>query len=267
MNLGDFIERWICCGRVDDASVVDDVCMVRANPDTMAEQYIDYNHDPEERHITHQPTALVITNNGDNVEELWDDSVVIMNEEKASVVDNMVLTTPKLDEQNIAEFQKFPLETSPISSSDDEASYGIPVVPEGPSSVYRICQDVVEVKRHRRLPHQHRGDYVASVVSDIKNRLGCPNPTEANKLAVRRMANNICNQHGVRPSHMRVVVEVIIAGVFVPDDADLRSAKILASVSVEGLRTEINNAGPTNAWYDLFHPFKNRGASRVHGNV
>jgi len=142
------------------------------------------------------------------------------------------------------------------------------VIPVGEaSSVYRVCQDVVEVKRHRRLPHQHKGDYAASVVSEIKNRLGCPAPNAANLLAVRRMAINSCNQHGLRPSHVRDVVERIVAGVFIPDEEDLRGAKMLQSVAAGELRDELADAGPRSAWYDLFHPFKRRGAARARVGV
>lgn len=147
-------------------------------------------------------------------------------------------------------------------SVPDESSSNV-----GPSSVYRVCQDVIEVKRHRRLPHAKRGEYVACVVSEIKNRLGCPAPNSANQLAVRRMAMNTMNNHGLRPSHCRVAIELVVAGVFVPDEADLQAAKILASVGVSELRAEVADAGPRSAWYDLFHPFKSRGAVRVRSQV
>jgi hypothetical protein len=268
MTPSDFIERWICCGRIDDDEVVQDVAMVRMNPDTLAEQFVEYTHDPEERHITHRPDTLVITDNGDQVDEVWStDDVVVVTEVTTSAVDNMVPTVSPSTEDKPELLKDAEKDSPPFLPMDEVVAD--PVSPFGnhPTSVYRVCQDVIEVNRHRRLPHPHRGDYVASVVSDIKNRLGCPAPTAANKLAVRRMANNICCKHGLRPSHTRVVIELIIAGTFVPDDADLRAARILASASVEHLREEVSNAGPTSAWYDLFHPFKNRGASRVHGNV
>lgn len=262
----DFIERWICCGRIDDADVVDDIVLVRMNPDELSEQMIEYTHDPEERHMTHRPDYHIITDNGDQVDEAWNAQIVDVN------ADTMVSTA---DAVTGADKQVIPVDESKPAAKDSppfvlpDVLYPVaPTIPfDGPSSVYRVCQDVIEVAHHRRLPHPKRGDYIACVVSTIKNRMGCPAPNAANKLAVRRMALNICGKHGVRPSHTRVVIEMIVAGVFVPDDADLRAAKVLASVGVEELRSEVANAGPTSAWYELFHPFKNRGASRVHGSV
>lgn len=137
-----------------------------------------------------------------------------------------------------------------------------PAIPEsGPSSVYRLAQDVVEVKRHRRVRKHNR--YARAVAAEIKNRLGCPAPNAANLLAVRRMANNIMEKHGVRPSHIRQTIELVVAGVFVPDEEDLRGAKVLQSVSVAALREELADAGPRSAWYDLFHPFARRRVDRV----
>lgn len=262
MTLGDFIERWICCGRIDDDDVLENIRVVRMNPDTLAEQVIAYTHDPQERHVTYRPTALVITDNGDQVDEVW--SV-------PEAVENVGATAPAQDTMVAAATPIGAGKESPtFLEIDDVAEGGAPygvLAAVGPSSVYRVCQDVIEVPRHRRLPHPHRGVYTASVVSEIKNRLGCPAPNAANLLAVRRMANNIMAKHGIRPSHTRACIEQIIAGVFVPDEADQSAAEMLASVSMKSLRSDLANAGPRSAWYDLFHPFKNRGASRVRGPV
>lgn len=168
-------------------------------------------------------------------------------------------------------YDAIPVTTGPDSTKavgSTEAEGSLPSVPAmivaeddnepGPTSVYRACQNVIEVKRHRRLPHPHRGDYIACVVSDIKNRLGCPPANAANKLAVRRMANNIMTQHTVRPSHMRVVIEQIVAGVFVPDEADLLASRILESRAVAGLREEMANAAPRNIWQQWFSPLSGK---------
>jgi len=137
-----------------------------------------------------------------------------------------------------------------------------PVVPQGvATSVYRLAQDVVEVKAHRRLRKPDK--YVRTVVAEIKNRLGCPPANAANLLAVRRMAVNIMEKHGVRPSHVRRAVELVVAGVFVPDEDDLVGAKILQSNSVAALREELDNAGPKPAWASVFHPFRDRRVRRV----
>jgi len=121
-----------------------------------------------------------------------------------------------------------------------------------PSSVYRACQDVVEVKNHRRINARNRGNYVAAVVSEIKNRLGPVCPTAANKLVVRRMANNIMQRHGVRPTHIREIIERVTAGVFVMDSEDLLGARMLASNVTGDLRAEVDDAGPRTAWGEVW---------------
>lgn len=262
MTLDDFIERWICCGRLDDDEVLADLRVVRMNPDSLAEQFIEYTHDPQERHATYRPTTLVITDNGDQVDEVW---------EVAAADENVGATAPAEDTMVAPALPEGTGKVSPtFLEVDDIIEAGAPyetLAVVGPSSVFRVCQDVIEVPRHRRLPHPHRGAYVAAVVSEIKNRLGCPAPNAANLLAVRRMANNIMGKHGIRPSHTRASIEQIIAGVFVPDESDQRAAEMLASVGMESLREDLHNAGPKSAWYELFHPFKNRGATRVRGTV
>lgn len=85
-------------------------------------------------------------------------------------------------------------------------------------------------------------------------------------MAVRRMANNIIEQHTLRPAHARAVVEVIIAGVFVPDEFDLRGAQMFASAGMTALREEVSDAAPRTFWQEVFNPFTGRKHSeRVRG--
>jgi len=77
------------------------------------------------------------------------------------------------------------------------------------------------------------------------------------------MAVNIMDRHGVRPSHVRNTVELVVAGVFLPDEQDLRGAKLLQSVSMAALREEVADAGPKSVWYNLAHPFRSRRVERV----
>nr|QNM36905.1 hypothetical protein [Forsythia suspensa tombusvirus] len=131
-----------------------------------------------------------------------------------------------------------------------------PVPTDAPTGVFRLCQDVVEVKQHRRIRKGHRGDYAASVVREIKNRLGTPRQTEDNFLAVRRMANNIMEKHGLRPSHVGEVIERVIAGVFIPDDEDQVRAEMLASLELIALRRRLESAGPSTAYQRLWQSIK-----------
>jgi len=116
-----------------------------------------------------------------------------------------------------------------------------------------VCQDVVEVKAHRRIPVHRRAGYVGAVVAEIKNRFGLPKDTEANRVAVRRMAKNIMEKHGVRPTHIRSVIEVVIAGVFVPDEHDIQGAAIMKSNLRSQYVREMNSAGGKSEWSHLWN--------------
>jgi len=150
-------------------------------------------------------------------------------------------------------------ENSRVAVANGEGLVEIPLTQA--TSVYRLAQDVVEVKRHRRVTK--KAPYVRAVVSEVKNRLGLCTPNAANLLAVRRMAWNIMDKHGVRPTHMRELIELVVVGVFVPDKEDLRAARILQSLSIEALREEARDAAPKSAWYGLLHPYNSRRVARV----
>lgn len=302
MRFLDFVERWLCCGRVDDDSVVSDLRIVRANPDSLAESLVAYTHDARVHHIASSEPAVVITDNVEATTVALAPTMgvsIAQGQDETSPVSEPTSLTLSMEEDVVTgqlirfgddifvDVEDGALVEVPMdvqlrlgTVGDDGSEEGLIGQPAGtgvvytttipedsPSSVFRVCQDVVEVEKHRRLPHQKRGDYAACVVSEIKNRLGCPAPNAANLLAVRRMANNIMGKHGVRPTHIRSVLETVVAGVFVPDDEDLRGAKMLQSVGMAQLRNEVADAGPRSAWWDLFHPFKSRGAERVRGGV
>lgn len=304
MTFLDTLSRWICCRIVDDEEVVSLVRAVRRNPDQLAEDMVLYTHDPVVRHVTNQPSEVIKV---DNVaEEKKDEQPAKIETTRVRFPRagdaEPVVPPPSVDITPImfgdiqcdlvvgGKYYRQPITIGTIECAqvvndvteqamvarveappqqEQDVQENLPVV-EGPSSVYRVCQDVVEVARHRRLPHNNR-DYVGSVVSEIKNRLGCPAANAANLLVVRRMGNNIMMKHGVRPSHIRNAIELVVAGVFVPDENDLLGAKVLASVSVSSLRAEVADAGPKNAWKELFakvfNPFARRGASRVRAGV
>jgi hypothetical protein len=375
----DFVERWICCGAMDDADVLADIGAVRRHHDELAEEFIEYNHDPTQHHITVRPTRVVITDNGnpepvtvvtDESDEeptssddegefecawreaylmwtrlvsaelalrgvqdteghshnhpdfdvhSWTDAVMgllshmsemdgghqCQHRRTCSRIVDLVGGTAGLpvrarhnawrrvyhqlkggwEAECVVESDgdegKEPAEPSgngsgagtgkrpsPASEGGDEPSRkasksdaGGVIPADAPSSVFRLAQDVVEVQAHRRVKQPN--PYARSVIMEIKNRLGCPAPNEANKLAVRRMAINSMERRKLRPSHIRATVELVIAGVFVPDEHDLRSAKILQSASMQALREEVADAGPKSVWYNLVHPLRSRRVSRV----
>ncbi len=374
MRFLDRVDRWVCCGRVDDDDLIHMLQEIRQETDGLAEGYIEYTHDPIEHHETRGPRAVVWVDNDElrtmdakqeaevfaprgatrqgvpDVDLAASPAAIPVKCELHSVyvapfhyfdvvdvcgvpisvefpddeLDGVTCTKCKHDfsvevqtaqtcDEKVAPACEEPVAKAAVSepkagtderkpkpkgkamsksktrdekvlknkSGDDKKAKADKESPKdeepeakapGPTSVYRVCQDVVEVKAHRRIATQDRGQYAATVVSEIKNRLGCPQPNEANRLAARRMAGNIMTRHGVRPAHQRYVIERIVAGVFVPDEADLDAARMLSSRTMRELREELGDAGPPNAWSELFnkifHPFtRRRGAMRVRGKV
>lgn len=290
------LERLLCCAVVDSDEIVTNLRIIRSNPDELAVSMVAYTHDPIVKHVTDMfSTALVLDNN--EVRYCDEDMgyVSATNNKVVSTALDATTTSPVVEkavEELLVESSTVPdimvgdvpcpvaAGESPVNmeAAQEACPAGVDapivkvVIPtDKPSSVYRPCQDVVEVVNHRRLPHHKQGCYAASVVSEIKNRLGCPKITEANRLAVRRMAHNIMAKHGLRPSTIRKVIERVIAGVFVPDEEDLLAAKMMASVGVKEMRHEMNDAAPKTIWSEfankIWHPFKNRGAERVRGHV
>jgi hypothetical protein len=283
MTIADFVEKWICCGRVDDEDVLADIRMIRRNVDMMAEECVAYTHDPVVHHVSGVSLVHVVVDNeedhfigsfsewvaptgptgptseaGEGRDSRAATSIVVVT--KTGCVEylawNLLVATANKSVSDLSCYEDWRKASAPaggaakgrskdVAKSTDGKDAGAPPDdPPGPSSVFRVCQDVVEVKEHRRVPKRNRGNYVAAVVSQIKNVLGVPQQTAANRLVVRRMANNIMRQHGVRPTHIREHIELVIAGVFVPDAHDQRGAEVLASNRVSKLRSELNNAGP-----------------------
>jgi hypothetical protein len=85
----------------------------------------------------------------------------------------------------------------------------------------------IKVKRHRRVTK--RVPFAVACAAEIKCAMGTPKRNEANMLVVRRMANNLCIERRVRPTHSRAIIAIVVSLVFIPDEADILGAEILAS--------------------------------------
>jgi hypothetical protein len=89
------------------------------------------------------------------------------------------------------------------------------------------AERVEHVKKHRRV---HSGmPFVAALVAEIKCQLGVPNKTEANILVVRRLANNLCTERRVRPTHAKFIVGLVVSLVFIPDEEDVTASEVASS--------------------------------------
>jgi len=93
---------------------------------------------------------------------------------------------------------------------------------------------VIDIPRRRRVP------YMARVAREVKVTFGTPKFTEANRLCVRRKANEIMQEHRVRISHRAAMIDEIVALVFVPSQGEVRANELLASLAAHGRRRDAN---------------------------
>jgi hypothetical protein len=207
--------------------VVSELCQ---NHDNLAEDCLEFTHDSKQVHMTNQPSSVSIGDNGEMVQD----------------PDNITFGDVVVP----CGVQDAPVEAGMMAAVEDKASRN-----------YTCCQDILEVRSHRRIHLRKYNQYVCAVKAEIKNRLGVPKRNAANQLAVRRMAQQIMMKHGLRPSHMRPAIEMVIAAVFIPDEHDLLSAKILASNVVADMQHSMDNASPKSYWRNLWATFS-RGEIR-----
>lgn len=287
----DFTEKWICCSGVDDDSVVENVRRIGDMQDGLAEEYLEFNHQAKRRHYTTQHPVIDIVDNGQPemvMAEPAADTLIGPNGQTAQMATAMVGTTqpthivigdvmvPIITDDAIVVYGAVlpdgqGLTGIPAEMQDAQQGNHLPGSEargdEDPTLVYTICHDVIEVKNSRRVATNGRHFYNAAVVAEIKNKLGLTKPTEANKLVVRRMARNIMEKHGVRPTHIRQSIEKVVAGVFVPDQYDIEASAMLSSNAVANLRSQVDDSGPKNGWStvkDLFRfGWRRKQASRV----
>jgi hypothetical protein len=87
--------------------------------------------------------------------------------------------------------------------------------------------DHTEESPHRRV--RVRAPFVVATVVEIKNEMGCPTLTPANRLVVRKKAYDIMKGRGLRPVHIGQIIEQIVALVFVPTATEISYRRLYSS--------------------------------------
>lgn len=69
----------------------------------------------------------------------------------------------------------------------------------------------------KALPSGRRGrrQYMMEVVSNVKIVLGTPSRNAANIIVARRMARQLMESHGLRPTHIALILPMVVEAVFV----------------------------------------------------
>jgi len=87
----------------------------------------------------------------------------------------------------------------------------------------------VEVTQHRRVRKGKQMQYMNCIMAEIKGKFGTPSHNEANRKAVQRFANSVMVRHGLRPTHIRQYLPMLVDLSFVPSEREVESMRILGS--------------------------------------
>jgi len=287
------LQMYICCATVDDVVVSNHIRAGREVRDTQSIECVEYNHDAQESHLANVSEKIIVNNYVApkfklGVEGLiHDDTAYLLlarlnqlpvpfGTDAALVGEAVVITNnddvlPALVEvdapvgEGVVEERAIVLHVPALVGQVAVEGVCPPAagveVEEEPkaSKVFVNCQNVREEICNRRISRHRRGEYISGVSGTIKNKLGVPKDNAANRLCVRRMAVQLMDGHGVRPSHQRQVLEVIISMVFIPDEMDILGAQIAASNEARTHLRHHRNAGPRNVYQRFWDKFSVRG--------
>lgn len=247
----NFVKTYLCGHTQDEDSVVSAVLAIQEIPDILPEECLEFSHEPKQRHLA------------SGVDEV----VVVDNKYVVPII------TPGTSGFSVASWAHGDSAYTPTHDgvgkwvdASEIADVGVGQVPRKgsvamcsniskPSQTYVLCQDVVEVKNHRRIGTHLHEQYVRSVVATLKVTFGCPQDNAANNLAVRRSAKHLMVRHTVRHTDIARIIDRVVAGVFIPNEYELFAAKMKSSNTTKELRRELNNARPQSFWQKFWHPF------------
>jgi len=123
--------------------------------------------------------------------------------------------------------------------------------------------EVVEVKNHRRVHKHQRGRCIAAITAEIKSKMGTPQVSGANTLAIRHLAFNRCKELKIRPKHAREIIELVIAAVYVPDKVDADRVTFENSRATRAKYARVSYV--TKSW--LYKKFMSERAHAMFGSV
>lgn len=121
-----------------------------------------------------------------------------------------------------------------ITIGDVECPTETPIVMEdctdSPSAVIPLFVEMdntpIKVSLHRKVKKDAGLKYMNACIAECKVKFGVPSNTEANKKAVERFASNVMKSHGVRPTHIRQYLPMVVKMVFVPDQWQIEAERL-----------------------------------------
>lgn len=80
----------------------------------------------------------------------------------------------------------------------------------GTTSNVNLCVEPYVEKRHRRVKRNKRLPYVHCVYSEVREKFGRMEDSPANHMVVRKFAGDIMRKHGVRPTHCKLLLDIVV---------------------------------------------------------
>lgn len=150
----------------------------------------------------------------------------ITDEKSAKTIDKILNEDAGLATDYLEEGYGNDEEESTVAATEAEEET---VVQHTKRGVARLDHTRVDVTQHRRVRTNKHMQYMNCVMSEIKGKFGTPTHNEANRKAVQRFANSLMMRHGLRPTHIRQYLPMLVDLSFVPSESEVESMRVLGS--------------------------------------
>lgn len=84
----------------------------------------------------------------------------------------------------------------------------------------------IKTDYHRKVKKDGQMKYMNAIIAECKVKFGVPLNTSANHKAIERFAGNQMKSHGVRPTHIRKFLPMIVKMVFIPDKWQIEAERL-----------------------------------------
>jgi len=97
------------------------------------------------------------------------------------------------------------------------------------------CADESQIKVRRNKPVP----YATRVALEARSQVGLLKPGTANTLVYQRICRDIMKEHGVRPTHMALILPTAVAACFMPSDEDIVASHMIAGGKQTSRRSKL----------------------------
>lgn len=97
----------------------------------------------------------------------------------------------------------------------------------------------VEINGHRKVRKGRGMKYMNCVLAETKAKFGTPSNDESNRRAVSRFVQNIMNKHGLRPTHIKTYLPMVVSLTFIAGKEETEALSVMNSA--ECLERKVNH--------------------------